>query len=1596
MDDVDTLFPSSQQQDVDTLFPPDVERTRLAKARGEVSPSPIQDYIFGDETASPVARILNEFGQGAKTNWGENSGPQLSPETEDFMKKSGIFNDYKTGQFSITKAANEVLMRGAAVALHSNPLAQIGRVGSAIGSGVMNVLENEAPPVATAVQALNDPGLQVSLEGLGPPGVAAAGVLRANQLFRNLREARELGVIGEGEAGWKGTAPPKPQAEAVKETVAEEPQLPGQPEEQPGQAAAAQPQPEAPQAQPEPQPDIHAVARKIAPEVFTEYDSLAARKNTFHNWIDDLRNVRDENAQANAPHADEIADLQSKLEDTTPRLAKKYQARLAPLLEERDAYIAEQTKADSADMAKIRQRLLETDYRMRDLAPQVSQAYRDAAKQMPEVSSERAGSEVPGTTEAAGVEPTAIEASASATASTEATPEAAATAPAAQEPVAVPAVNEREAAPSEAPSAAPAEAAKAEPKPIEQQRAYIAGDVERQLLAAGRPPEEAAASGALQAAYYETRAARFNGAKGTAEDLYRSEGAQILGQGKRAAVDQNELELAQSKRGSINLLEGRKPIIRLMKDANASTFIHETGHEWLDRLMRDAKDEQAPADLKADAGTVQKWLGVDKAEDIKTRHHEKFARGFETYMMEGRAPSKALASVFAKFKQWLTSIYQTVAKLKAPINDDIRSVFDRFLAQPGEEPVIAPEREIDKGFADKHEAKAEATPPPEADTVGDTVRSERDDIAAEKLVKGNDDRLADIGEEAESRKAGGTQPPDNVDETGPVSGETGTAAQSGTVGEGGSEVAAKGHPAREEPAKPVEPTDPIPQSETRLIDKAGNIRLDNLNTPEDLNVILRDTAEKNNDFMDQRAKVPDAAVLKLAQAAGVDATLIDLKRFADEFGRGQLAAKIRKMRDIFVQSASNVRDLAAKASDGTDADVLAFAEAQERHRMIQGTLSAVTAESGRAMRAFQSIKGMKQATAIGAAISDTTGRELFQIKNAAKKIASLDTPEEVSKFISDSQKKGVFDWLQSTFINALISGPLTHGGYTAAGQMFGLYRAVGRTGAAAFVGKIRELTGLGEEEYARIGEMPQQLYGMFRGNRNGVKAAWQALKSNQTILPAEVERQLELPAMTGQTVNTRETIPNPTIGGVTIPIGKVIEAPGRLVAALHSFNWTTFYSQSMAGQAFRVATKENLEGQAFADRVAQLTQSPTEEMINEGIMDANSGALMQKPAYDSLMGQISRVTNIGWKVPDLKTPLGTIPMGTLRPIKYVDPFVQIQANVQKAAFGDTPLALFSKQVRDDLAMKNGGVAFDRTAGRILAGTSFMLAAGGLASEGLLNHSGPSDPKASRQWQRVYGMPHGLRIGNMSYDVLRLGNLGLQMSVAADLHHAASHLGQDDLTSVASDLVHAFSQNIIDESSMRGPAELMKAVDEHDRYGAAWVRNFLSSAIPFSVGLGQVARQVDPYSRQARTTMDAIKAKLPFISEQLQPRRDIWGEPEPNRGWFGTYNEPIRNDPVDQALLDLHVYPSLPERRIRGVQLTDQQYDDYSRISGRTAKMRLNAIVNAPGYKQMPDAVKLDMITKSVTASRESAADLVMMQNPEIIDAAMKAKRAKVH
>ncbi|MBF0163851.1 MAG: hypothetical protein HQM01_04965 [Magnetococcales bacterium] len=166
---------------------------------------------------------------------------------------------------------------------------------------------------------------------------------------------------------------------------------------------------------------------------------------------------------------------------------------------------------------------------------------------------------------------------------------------------------------------------------------------------------------------------------------------------------QNQPNASNSSRGRVLMSEGHN-VIELFSKADTSTVVHELSHVWMTELITDATGPHATEGLRGDLSALLREFGIQDHADIKTEHHEQFARAFERYLMEGHAPTAGLARLFHQFKAWMTRIYQSVKSLDVPMSDDMRGVFDRLLATDAEIGQSLREQRLDPLFTDAKEA----------------------------------------------------------------------------------------------------------------------------------------------------------------------------------------------------------------------------------------------------------------------------------------------------------------------------------------------------------------------------------------------------------------------------------------------------------------------------------------------------------------------------------------------------------------------------------------------------------------------------------------------------------------------------------------------------------------------------------------------------------------------------------------------------------------------------------------------------------------------------------------------------------------------------
>lgn len=1110
---------------------------------------------------------------------------------------------------------------------------------------------------------------------------------------------------------------------------------------------------------------------------------------------------------------------------------------------------------------------------------------------------------------------------------------------------------------------------------------------------------------------------------------------------------------------------GMYRIITLTKNADASTFVHETGHMWLEELLRDAAHEAAPDVLKNDAQTVRKWLGMKEDQSGPTRRqHEKFARGHEQYMREGIAPSPALARVFAQFKTWLTQIYQSLKGLGAPINDDIKGVFDRLLELEPQRTVIAPEREGAPTIHDIHEADAAEVDPREAEPIGDRISAETAAYVAQQTPEVQNELAAALDESTGTATGGqtGAEPatgaPLGTGGGEPQAQPTGGAGggERGPVGIGGGEGvqqgAGAGRPAggtepgaglrNERPvaagaagAHPLAPgpTDLFGPQASPFTDKAGNIRIENLTTDQDVAQAIRDAAAENNDFIgERRGVITNGQMMDLADALGMDAEQLSKRKLGQAFNAEQVWAA----RKLLVQSATDVSQIAKKvAAGGTDEDVMAYAKARARHQMIQGHVAGITAEAGRALAAFRNMAGMGTVQDINAMMKASTAKTLFQLREEAAMASLFETPEQVSRFMQDARKRNFSGMILEYWINGLVSGPRTHVTNLIGNMVMSMQVAGPETAAAALIGEVRARMGR-QGTRIRPGEVVAGFKGMQRSMPVALKAAIDAVRTGRSVrLPGEEAKPapyesagaaavsaaideaaryedlapevfglmrgtLDAAVAVGKLISTGGDrtaplvglrysplgqIPDVAVRGTTVlPVGTALRFPTRMLAAGDSFFRAMNYSMNKSAVAYRTAAEEGLTGNAFNERVAKIYQNPAPEVMDQSVARATELTFMARNSeFVKLLNRFAETKLLGFPV-----------------VKFVVPFINTPANIiEQTVIHRTPIGILSPELRADIMGKNGNIAQDTAMARMLVGSLYVIGFGALASRGLLSGSGPADDNTKALWRLAGNQPHSVRIGDMWYDVRPLGPVGMLSGIAADAYDVGHAVAEGDVPKVGATLMQAFTQNILDASFMKGPSDLIQALEDPARYGQSYIRSYLSSFVPFSGAMGQVARATDPYSRQARSILDTVKQKVPGLSETLMPRRDIWGNPMPSGTSLGppvlsaVYTSQVSADPVNHAMLAGGYWPGTLQRKIRGVELTDQQFDEYQVIAGQMAKQRLDVIVRSGLFQQWPAQVKHDVIAETISQSREVARGIMMSRYPQIAAQAVQQKFA---
>lgn len=701
-----------------------------------------------------------------------------------------------------------------------------------------------------------------------------------------------------------------------------------------------------------------------------------------------------------------------------------------------------------------------------------------------------------------------------------------------------------------------------------------------------------------------------------------------------------------------------------------------------------------------------------------------------------------------------------------------------------------------------------------------------------------------------------------------------------------------------------------------------------------------------------------------------------------KIGEGVTPARITGARIALQQSADQLKTMAKKILDGnaTTTEKLSFRQAVSTHVGIQQSVAGMAAEAGRSLNAWRIPVGVD--TPNKTAVFRSQLQEAFERsggENAVNKLAEMiDGAEdllEVSKIASKGHRATSGDMLLEVWINGLLSSPATHAVNMTSNMMVAGWSIPERM-VASGISKIWR-----SEDGVQIQEALGQTFGLIQGTRDGLRMFWNTLRTGEPTDPVLKIEARDYRSVTADNVNEllkqKGLSPMEVDGyfakGVDL-LGNAARMPGRFLGAEDELFKAMGYRMELNALAYRQAVGEGLEGEALSQRIVQLIQNPTEEIH----MAASNMARVQ--TFTNPLGDTGRT---------LQQLANSHPT-----LKLILPFIRTPVNIAKYIGMRSPLAPLAKSYQADVAA--GGARADMARARMSLGTMTMLSFTPLAWDGTITGGGPKDKGQRDALRRQGWQPYSLKVGDKYYSYNRTDPTGMFMGLVADAAEVMKYANDEDRTAIATAVTMAVAKNITSKTYLSGLSDTMNVLHDPDRYAESYFRRMGASFMPMTSLTAQVERQFDPTMRATYTLLDEIKARTPGLSQDLPPRRNLWGEPivlEGGLGWdfvSPIYTSTEKFNIVDQEILNNEVNVTLPQRRMGSgnfsIELGGEEYDRYVVLAGKETKVMyndkeyglrgyLNQVMRSDIYRSAtegPDGGRATLIRSVVNAFRDKA------------------------
>jgi hypothetical protein len=716
------------------------------------------------------------------------------------------------------------------------------------------------------------------------------------------------------------------------------------------------------------------------------------------------------------------------------------------------------------------------------------------------------------------------------------------------------------------------------------------------------------------------------------------------------------------------------------------------------------------------------------------------------------------------------------------------------------------------------------------------------------------------------------------------------------------------------------------------------------------------------------------------------------------------AVETYKALEVLESSANELDRLFKMVDSGlaTDVDKLVLRQQIAFHGLIQRGVKGIQTETARSLAVFR-IPRDGNAAIVRQVIDEYGGDDA--LSDMAKHYLTLETRAAQNAMVEKSMMSSLKDVWFTTFINGLLSSPVSHAKNIVSNATFGLYQIPERLMAAFYsnvlppgVRSFKALVPGSEADKIGYDEALTMIQSLRNGLVEGFDLASTAFKKNQPsdlMSKIEAQRGTTVPSISSAGFGIEQ---DKWLGKAIDYYGTAVTLPGRMLMAEDEFFKGVLYRMELNTQITRRSKsvyREALDtGMSESDALAKaeaeavsLFQNPPRDLDEAAVLFAQKGTFTAElpPALKKLQGFFNHPA-----------------------LKIVVPFFKTPANIGLQVIERTPFAPLSLQWREEIA--KGGVYRDMALAKVTLGSAVLATFGALAGEGMITGRGPARKADRDALLRDGWQPYSLKIGDKYYSYSGMEPVSALLAIAADYAEYAKH--ETDASKIEEVFLggtYGLYEYLKEQPYLQGVAEVAKLVgttQQGEVDGKKIVDGLVKQFGGFVIGgspagaysslLAGIERLSDPANRDTRASpelpmgvrgfveaFNKYKSRLPYFSADLPEALNLWGDPTKS-GTGAAYELvlPTRVTPqqfseVDDLLVRMGSPIGMPERKIDGIEMDAFQNNRLLTIYGKElpSKQEILNIMQTPGF----DLLSLDDQQKTVQRVHSKYMDAAKQQ-----------------